>query len=329
MQRFNFLSSLKSLPDTWRQWGLVTLLCSTVALSGCATSTNQRTNPGAQQGPQVSPSLTQEETYTGLKRRVAIARFTDETRRGSSFFVDSNYDRIGKQASDILSARLSDSGRFLMFERTDLNQVIAEQNYANLEPNRVGADFLIIGSVSEFGHSNVSETGIFTRNRIQEATATVNVRLVDTTSGQIVFSQEASGQARAEASTTFGVGERAAFDTALADRAVSAAISQLVSNLMENLMDKPWQAYVVGRQDGMLLMTGGREQGLRQGDQLVLYRRGGTVRNPQTGLDIELPAERLGQVEVVNFIGSGNNELSLIRTSVSFEDYENVVIRAD
>ena len=300
-----------------------------LTVSACATSTNQRTNPGVNQGPQVSPSLVQEEPYQGLKRRVAIARFSDETRRGSSFFVDQNYDRIGKQTSDMLAARLTETGRFIMLERSDLNQIIAEQNYASLEPNRVGADYLIVGSVSEFGHSNVSETGIFTRNRIQQATATVNVRLVDTINGQIVFSQEATGEARAEASTTFGVGERAAFNTQLGDRAVSAAISQLVSNLMENLLDRPWQAYIVGTQGNALLMTGGQEQGLQVGDQLVLYRRGEAVRNPQTGLNIELPPERLGNVQVTGFIGRGENELSLIQTNLNVDDYDNLVIRAE
>lgn len=312
-----------------RSCKLVAVAVLGLALSACATSTTERTNPGVNQGPQVSPSLAQQETYSGLKRRVAIARFSDETRRGSSFFVDANYDRIGKQASDMLAARLTDSGRFIMLERTDLNQVIAEQNYANLEPSRVGADFLIVGSVSEFGHSNVSETGVFTRNRVQQATATVNVRLIDSTNGQIVFSQEATGQARAEASTTFGVGERAAFDTALADRAVSAAISQVVSNVMENLMNKPWQAYLVGEQNGSILMTGGQQQGLNVGDSLVLYRRGESVRNPQTGLNIELPAERLGTIEVTGFIGSGDNELSLVRTNVDIDDYDAVVVRAE
>lgn len=305
------------------------LLLAAFAVTGCATSTNQRTNPGTAQGPQVSQSLQQQEQYKGLKRRVAIARFSDETRRGSSFFVDDNYDRIGKQASDILSTRLTDSGRFIMLERTDLDKVVAEQNYASLEATQVGADYLIVGSVSEFGHSNVSETGIFTRNRIQRATATVNVRLLDTNTGQIVFSQEASGEARAEASTTFGVGERAAFDTALADQAVSAAISQLVSNLMENLMNRPWQAYLVGQQDGYYLMTGGAEQGLTRGDELKVYQRGDKVRNPQTGLFIELPATQLGALQVVDFIGQGENALSIVTTdlNLSSEQFDDVVIR--
>jgi len=42
----------------------------------------------------------------GLKRKVAIARFTNESKYGHSFFLDNNNDRIGKQAVDILSSKL-------------------------------------------------------------------------------------------------------------------------------------------------------------------------------------------------------------------------------
>ena len=54
-----------------------------------------------------------------LKRKVAIARFSNETQSGVSFLTNNSGDRIGKQASDILSARLTDTGYFLMFERIE------------------------------------------------------------------------------------------------------------------------------------------------------------------------------------------------------------------
>ena len=62
-----------------------------------------------------------------LKRTVAIARFTNETASGSTFLVDKSGDKLGKQASDILTARLTATGRFLMFERTDGDEVQAEK----------------------------------------------------------------------------------------------------------------------------------------------------------------------------------------------------------
>ena len=59
---------------------------------------------------------------TFLKRKVAVARFTNETQSGTTFLVDDSGDRIGKQASDILSSRLAATGKFLMFERTDKDE---------------------------------------------------------------------------------------------------------------------------------------------------------------------------------------------------------------
>ncbi|MFT4937222.1 MAG: curli biogenesis system outer membrane secretion channel CsgG [Paraglaciecola sp.] len=286
------------------------------ALSACTSSTKQNVNKIKPTQAQISPSLAMENEKQ-LKRKVAIARFSDETKNGSSFFVDKNNDQIGKQASDILSARLTESGKFLIFERTDLDKIQKEQNIAQVNPDMVGADYLIIGSVSEFGRKTTSETAIFSRNKIQIASATVNVRLVDTANGQIVFSQEAKGEARAEANTVFGVGERAAFDTTLNDKAISAAISKLVSNLMENLLDKPWKAYLIGEQDGYYIMTGGKSQGINSGDVFDLWVAGKKIKNPQTGLFIELPGEKVGQVEVMQTLGNNDNEISLVKADSS------------
>ena len=46
-----------------------------------------------------------------LKRKVAIARFSNETQSGTTFLVDDSGDRLGKQASDILSSKLAATGR--------------------------------------------------------------------------------------------------------------------------------------------------------------------------------------------------------------------------
>ncbi len=288
---------------------VATLFFFSLLISGCSTSTIGVVNkPEAQ--PQVSKSMVAEDVK-GLKRKVAIARFSNETKHGNSFLLDKNNDRIGKQASDILAARLTDSGKFLMFERQDLNKIKAEQDLANITPKAIGADFLIIGSVSEFGRTTTSEVGIFSRNKKQKANATVNVRLVDVTTGQIIFSQEGSGEALSEANRVFGVGESAGFDSKLDDEALSAAISKLVSNLIENLLDKPWVTYILDVQQNQVIVSGGKSQGLRPGDELKVMKIGRKVKNPQTGMEIELPREEIAKLRVVSFTGEGNNEVSI------------------
>lgn len=303
----------------------------TVALlaAGCSTVTKPTVNSLPVVQPQVSPTL-QQADFKGLKRKVAIARFSNETSAGASFLLDGMNDRIGKQASDILAARLAETRKFILLERADLDKIQNEAALANLDKVNVGADYLIIGSVSEYGREAVSETGVFSRNKKQLARAKVNVRLVDVRTGQIVYSEEGSGEALSEANTVFGVGERAGYDSSLDDKALSAAISKLVSNVVENLMDKPWQAYLIGEQDGLYIMTGGKTQGVKVGDTFSVMQRGKTVRNPQTGLNIELPGTQVGQIQVITQAGQGDNEISLCQVttgSVKGRDLGQLVIQ--
>lgn len=303
----------------------------TVALlaAGCSTVTKPTVNSLPVVQPQVSPTL-QQADFKGLKRKVAIARFSNETSAGASFLLDGMNDRIGKQASDILAARLAETRKFILLERADLDKIQNEAALANLDKVNVGADYLIIGSVSEYGREAVSETGVFSRNKKQLARAKVNVRLVDVRTGQIVYSEEGSGEALSEANTVFGVGERAGYDSSLDDKALSAAISKLVSNVVENLMDKPWQAYLIGEQDGLYIMTGGKTQGVKVGDTFSVMQRGKTVRNPQTGLTIELPGTQVGQIQVITQAGQGDNEISLCQVtsgSVKGRDLGQLVIQ--
>lgn len=280
-------------------------------LVGCSAATQERVNK-LEMAPKVSKTIS-EQPQKGLKRKVAIARFSNETKHGNSFLLDKNNDRIGKQAMDILSARLAETGKFLMFERADLSQIKAEQDIAKINSQMVGADYLIVGSVSEFGRTTTSEVGIFSRNKIQKANATVNVRLIDVTTGQIVFSQEGSGEALSEANRVFGIGDRAGYDSKLDDQALSAAISKLVSNLIENLLDKPWVAYILDLTEGQVIISGGKSQGIKVKDEFQVIKPGKQVKNRQTGLLITLPGEEVARIEVISLVGTGDNEVSVCK----------------
>ena len=303
---------------------------------GCTSSTKPKVNKPLSNQSQISKTLAQPE-QKGLKRVVAIARFSDETKRGNSFLLDKNNNRIGKQASDILSARLTDSGKFIVLERTDealvdqemqpglSNPVIKttekngktttvfgnQKSLNSSQDSSPRADYLIIGSVSEYGRTTTSDVGVFSRNKIQTAKVTVNIRLVSTKTKQVIFSQEATGEATSEASRTLGVGKTSGYDAQLDDNALSAAISKLVSNVMENLLDTPWQAYLLAEDNGMFFMSGGKEQGINKNDKFDVLIKGKQIKNPQTGMLVELPGKKVAEIQVVAFSGKGENALSL------------------
>jgi len=282
--------------------------------SGCATMQKQEVHETpATQTPAVSPSIAAAKAapYKGLKRKVAIARFTNETRYGQSFFIDAEQDRIGKQAVDILSAKLFETGKFIMLERADLSKIEKELNIGGAEKLKNAADFVILGSITEFGRKEVSDVGMFSKVKKQEAFAKVHIRIVDVSSGQIIYSEEGQGTAFSEAGTVMGVGDKSAYDSQLNDKAIDAAISNLASNVIENMMDKPWRGYILGYEDGMLITSGGKSQNIKAGDRFDVMLEGKKVKNPQTNSMITLPGKKLATIEVAMTTGdTPENEVS-------------------
>lgn len=274
------------------------------SLTACTSAKKVQVNQPIVQPNNISASLNQEKY---LKRLVAIGRFSDETKRGNSFLLDNNNNRIGKQATDILSARLTDTGKFIMLERADIELINQE---ADAEQN-VGSDFILLGSVSEYGRTTTSEVGVFSRNKIQKANVTVNVRLVNTKTSQIVYSEEASGEATLEANHVLGVGQKSGYDSSLDDKALSAAISKLTSNIVENLLDSPWQSYILNSENGALFIAGGSTQGLKVGDVFDILETGKKIKNPQTGMYIELPGKKVASIKIESLVGSNQDQLSL------------------
>lgn len=238
-----------------------------------------------------------------LKRKVAIARFSNETKSASSFLVDSSGDRLGKQASDIMAARLADTGLFLLFERIDSDKTQAEAALAGLSDSGIPVDFLVVGSVSEFGRSTESDTGVFSRSKAQKAYAKVNVRLIEVRTGRIIHSEEGAGEAVTETKKTLGVGSSAGFDQSLSDKAISAAISQLISRLVENMTATPWKSYLLAKDGSSYVIAGGASQGLVPGVELDVYKIGRQVKNPQTGVMLSLPGKKVARISVDESFG--------------------------
>jgi curli biogenesis system outer membrane secretion channel CsgG len=305
--------------------------------SGCATMQKTQTyeTPQTKQ-PTVSKSLQVEENKpNGLKRKVAIGRFTNETKYGQSFFIDKNNDKIGKQAMDILSAKLFESGKFILLERADLSKIEKELQIGDSQTLSNAADYLILGSITEFGRREVSDVGLFSRVKKQEAFARVHIRIVDVSTGQIIYSEEGKGTAFSEDGTVMGIGGKAGYNSQLNDKAIDAAISDLTSNIIENMTDKPWRGYILGAEDGNLITSGGKSQNIKVGDKFDVYKKGKQVKNPQTNMMITLPGKKLGTITINTTLGdTPETEVSLaeitngdLSSYIKSKDFSNLYIQ--
>ena len=244
-----------------------------------------------------APVFAQDKT---IKRKVAIGRFTNETQYGKGIFYDKENDPMRKQALDILSSKLAQSGKFILLEREDLDVLVKE---AGSQMNKIGADYIILGSITEYGRKNEGHEQVFSSTKTQTVEAGVSVRLVEAATGLILYSDEAKGYAETTSKQTLGIGGTAGFDATLSDKAISAALSQLVENIINKCMDKPWRSYILAEDGGSYIIGGGASQGIVPGDVFNVYRKGRKVRNPQTGMDIELPGSLIGVLRVVSTFG--------------------------
>lgn len=239
-------------------------------------------------------------TVKTIKRKVAIGRFSNETQYAKGIFYDKENDPIGKQALDILSAKLAASDKFILLERGDLATLLEENKKNGTSLSTIGADYMIIGSVTQFGRKNTGKSGVFSTTKTQTVEAAVSIRLVDVASGLIIYSDEAKGSAELTTKTTMGVGGKADYDATLSDKAISEAIGQLVENIINKCTDKPWRTYFLTYDSDAVIIAGGASQGLAPGDTFDVMSKGKKVKNPQTGIEIELPGKKLGTVTVVS-----------------------------
>jgi curli biogenesis system outer membrane secretion channel CsgG len=234
-----------------------------------------------------------------IKRKVAIGRFSNETQYAKGIFYDKENDPMGKQALDILSAKLASSGKFLLLERGDLATLLEEAKKSDNGLATIGADYMIIGSITEYGRKNVGKSGVFSSTKSQIVEAAVAIRLVDVSTGLIIYSDEAKGSAELTTRTTMGVGGKADFDATLSDKAISEAIGQLVENIINKCTDKPWRTYFLSYDSDAQLIAGGASQGIKAGDTFAVFTKGKKVKNPQSGVMIELPGKKIGTVSVI------------------------------
>ena len=262
-----------------------------------------------------------------LKRKVAIGRFSNETQYAKGIFYDKENDPMGKQALDILSSKLASSGKFILLERSDLSTLLDECQKGGAKASTIGADYMIIGSITEFGRKNTGKNGVFSSQKTQ----TVAIRLVDVSTGLIIYSDEAKGSAELTTKTTMGVGGQASYDATLSDKAISEAIGQLVENIINKCSNSPWRTYFLSYDSDAILIAGGTSQGIKEGMVFNVKTQGKKVKNPQTGILITLPGKTVGTAKVIATGGdTPETEFSFVEVTsnetINSENMSNYII---
>jgi curli biogenesis system outer membrane secretion channel CsgG len=154
------------------------------------------------------------------KPTISVPSFKNET---TWWWWNSN---TAQELGDALSNELSGTGKFQVVERQKLGTVLSEQELTELgltkpgtgakKGNLTGAQYVVLGRVTAFEENVSSESsgssgginlgiiriGSGGRKAAQEAYIAIDLRVVDTTTGEVVHSRTVEGRAKSESESS-------------------------------------------------------------------------------------------------------------------------------
>ena len=202
------------------------LLLFTLLMSGCAT-TERASVVEVQKVPASSIP------FSGPKLLVSIGKFENRSPFMRGIFTD-GVDRLGNQAKTILISHLNQSGRFNVLDRENMSAASQEAQLKGQERRVIGADFLIVGDVTEFGRKEVGDHqlfGILGRGKEQIAYSKVTINVVNANTSEVVFSAQGAGEYGLSNREVIGFGSTASYDFTLNGKVLDFAIKQAIDTL--------------------------------------------------------------------------------------------------
>ncbi|GBD93111.1 putative lipoprotein/NMB1164 precursor [bacterium BMS3Abin05] len=273
--------------------------------------------------------------YKGLKKRVAVFSFVDKTNRAYAWWGGKT---VGRGLSDMLVTALVKSGKYTVVERGSLDKVLTEQKLglsglvtpqtAAQVGKLLGVELAIVGSVTEFGHkkSNVGGRlkGIGLGIGSQSAVVAVDVRFINTTTGEIIRAEtvrkEKSKKGLSISTPKFSFHDRNSFDQSLVGKAAREAVNEIVEMTGKTLEKMPWEAKIIkASAAGNIYINKGSRSGVAVGDVFVVYRKGEALIDPDTGLSLGAEEEKIGTIKVVKDIAGGRASVATVLTGSGFQ----------
>lgn len=280
-------------------------LAAALLLAACAPSKSVRT----QQTLSVSETGKVESEVTGPKRRIGVVEFENKSAYGQG--------RLGGAASDILVTELVKSGKFIVVERDRLNKIMEEQKFQSqgmidaqtaVKIGQVlGLEAIVVGSVSQFGVKKEGSDYLLAQSKQQVAEVSVDLRLIDVQSGQVILADSGKGTAKSKKSSFLGMGTKGGYDETLEGEALRGALVQFVTNIASQLNKKAWSCMVADAYNDELYLNAGQDSGVQPGMKLDCYRQGAEIRDPRSNLVIGHREEYIGRAVVERYCGEGGD----------------------
>jgi curli biogenesis system outer membrane secretion channel CsgG len=183
----------------------LTLLAAAVLVASVAPSCAP-VQPTAMVTSGGGPGITEAQSipYNGPKARIAVSKFVDKSAKG--------YGGIGEGMAEMLTTALFNTNRFIVLERGDLGEVLAEQDLA--ASGRIkqgsaapvgqieGAELRVVGAITEFepnaggAGGGLMVPGFGVGLSVQNAHIAIDIRIIDAKTSRILAAHTVEGSAQ-------------------------------------------------------------------------------------------------------------------------------------
>ena len=274
----------------WVSLSMLTLVLSaqpSMALWGKAETKTESSNADLKLGE-----------YKGLKQAIGCKQFENQAGWSGAW-------ELGDNLAIMLESALFDSGRFVIVEREKLTDVIAEQDLAasgRAAASKVAqtgkirsARYIGTGAVTAVdesqsgGGGGISFGGVRLGGGKSQAQITVIVKLIDTTTGEIVAKQSITGKA---GNTSLNVGlsvggvntDLGGFKKTPIGQAAQDCINQAAAFIAKSMEQFPFEGAIIKvGANGQAIINRGSEFGMEVGQELIMTTEGETLTDPDTG----------------------------------------------
>lgn len=225
--------------------------------------------------------------------------------------------QLGGAAADQLANELVRSDRFSVIERERLQAVLQEQDLGvsgRVNPataaqigELLGVQVLVTGSVNQFSLDRTRAGVGRVAATVTRAEAVLDVRMIDTSTGEILLAAEGSGSRRLGGAVVDDIDFERTFDAGVAEEALRPAIEDAVqsivsqSSALEGLRAVAATATVVGAGDAGVYLDRGQNFGIEVGQRFDVYRVVDEIRDAHGNL-LDVVTVQVGVVEVTQVL---------------------------
>ena len=258
--------------------------------------------------------------WCGGKKIICVMDLEDKSSHSHS------WQNVGTGVAEMLVSALADTKKYTLIEREKLEAVLAEQKLgasgavtaqtAAKIGRLLGAQYIVTGAVTEFGVKD-SKMGVGGLEKVlpfgggakvskNTARAAIDVRAIDTTTGQIAAaakgegsksSAEISGNLSIAPSFDFG---KEGFDETIIGKAARNAVDQVARELSAKFDESgPSAVKIIKITGDQVYINSGSADGEKVGNVYNIFRVGEEMIDPDTGESLGAEEEKVGKAKIV------------------------------